>query len=215
MSLLGALFGGKELLAYEGRIFKANDRVYIAEYAGTMKPEESGHSTEVDGDVGRTGTVLRKYQRSSGENWLLVIRWDAQEWRESQGGRKVRLGQFEDSIHPCYLKVSNGQPIPPPRLEFEGKVFVAGDRVRLRKSRYFRGDCVDTPEVFGLDSCGDPLGMQGKVGQQGTFVRVHDDDARVDWDAQEWEESETERKIRLPAFTYDVSPSAIEHCDRA
>jgi hypothetical protein len=215
MSILSGLLGSKELLTYEDRSFKAKDRVYIAEYAGTMKPEETGHPNELDGDAGRTGTVLRKYQRSSGENWLLVIQWDAQEWRESQGGHKVRLGPFEDSIHPCYLKVSDGQPIPPPRLEFDGKVFVAGDRVQLTKSRFFSGDACGHPEVFGLDSCGDPLGMNGKAGQLGTFVRVHNDDARVDWDAQEWEECDTERKVHLPAFTCDVMPGAIEHHKRA
>jgi len=190
-------------LTWKTTVFRRGDRVRIRKWAGTKKPEDTGHSKEVDSGPGQTGTILKKVRRPSGDTWLILVNWDGQEWREyNSGGKKVRLPQLTATIHPDYLEHLDSKPLQPQRLEAEGKIFVEGQSVRLNKRTYF------SPE-----KCGHPQGVYGSIGQTAVFFRGDlDDRAVVDWSAQEWQEDETEKIIRLPAFTCDLLPRGLDVC---
>lgn len=132
---------------------------------------------------------------------MLLIRWDGQEWREHNGGgKRVLLSQFDATIHPSYLKHQDSLPLMPMCLEANGKLFVEGQKVRLNKRTYLRP--VD---------CSHPQGVYGRVGQVAVFFRGDlDDRAVVDWSAQEWADGETEKIVRLPAFTSAVNPCDLD-----
>ena len=92
---------GPKAVAWDGR-FDAGDRVRIKSRAGTFKPDETGHATDVNANPGRTGTVVRPI----GE--LALIRFDPQTWDEfPPTGATVDLKEFEATIHTSFL-----QPAP-------------------------------------------------------------------------------------------------------
>jgi len=190
-------------LKWKSTIFRRGDRVRIRKWAGTKKPEDTGHPKEVDSGPGQTGTVLKKVRRVSGDAWLLAVRWDSQDWREhNSGGQRVRLPQLTATIHPDYLEHLASQPLPPQCFEAENRKFIEGHHVRLNKRTYF------SPE-----KCGHPQGVYGRAGQTAAFFRGDlDGRAVVDWSAQEWEEDETKKIVRLSAFTCDVNPHALDLC---
>ena len=214
------------VLTWKSTVFRRGDRVRIRMWAGTKKPEDTGHPKEVDSGPGQTGTVVKKINKNAGSytqnqrqlltaigedtkkprtpNWLLLVRFDEQEWREdNSGGKRVRLPQFDSTIHPDYLEHFDSQPLPPQKLEAEGKTFIEGQRVRFNKRTH-----------FSPDDCPHPQGVYGRVGQTGVFFRGsrNGGSAVVDWSAQEWEEDETKKIVRLPAFTSNVNPSALDIC---
>lgn len=94
--------GRKRLLpdgfVYGGYTFKHGGRVRIDSQAGTIKPTDSGHSSEVLTSPSHVGTLL------SNESFVARVRWDAQSWAELKGRRSVKLGVFESSIHADYLQ---------------------------------------------------------------------------------------------------------------
>lgn len=105
---------GQIEVVWEGRKFRRGDRVRVTSWAGTVKPDESGHRAELNADTGRTGTVIRGEKRQATSYFrpdpdeplqVLLVKWDSQTWTEKDGGRRVRLGAFESTIHADYLKV--------------------------------------------------------------------------------------------------------------
>lgn len=186
-------------LTYKGTVFRSGDAVRIRKWAGTKKPERTGHSVEVDSGPGQTGAVLKKVKRPSGDDWLLLVRWDAQDWREyNTGGHKVPLKQFDDTIHPDYLEHATDSRCPQ-KLEADGKTLVEGQNIKLNK-RYY----------VSAEKCGHRRGVYGRPGQQGTFFRGDSDKrAIIDWPAQAWEEDETGKAVHLAAFTSEINPRVI------
>ncbi len=52
-------------VVWQGRKFRRGDRVRVTSWAGTIKPDESGHPAELNADAGRTGTVIRGAKRQA------------------------------------------------------------------------------------------------------------------------------------------------------
>lgn len=77
----------------------SGDRVRIASWAGTFKPEETGLKVEIDADCCHTGTLLRA------DSQIVRVRWDAQSWKENGVERQIPLGTFDATIHVSYLEV--------------------------------------------------------------------------------------------------------------
>jgi hypothetical protein len=101
-------------VVWQGREFRRGDRVRVTSWAGTIKPDESGHPAELNADAGRTGTVVRGAKRQATSYFkpdpdepiqILLVKWDGQTWTENGGAKRVRLGAFESTIHADYLKV--------------------------------------------------------------------------------------------------------------
>lgn len=105
---------GQVEVVWEGRKFRRGDRVRVTSWAGTIKPDESGHPAELNADAGRTGTVIRGEKRQATSYFkpdpdepiqILLVKWDRQTWTENGGGKRVTLGPFESTIHADYLRV--------------------------------------------------------------------------------------------------------------
>lgn len=105
---------GKVEVVWEGRKFRRGDRVRVTSWAGTIKPDESGHAAELNADAGRTGTVIRGEKRQATSYFkpdpdeplqILLVKWDRQTWTENATGRRVALAPFESTIHADYLRV--------------------------------------------------------------------------------------------------------------
>lgn len=76
-------------------------RVQVKSRSGTFKPEETGHTTEVNVTAGKTGTVVRELGES------IRVRFDAQTWDEfPPTGATVDLKEFEASLHMSYLQAT-------------------------------------------------------------------------------------------------------------
>lgn len=88
------------LVNYKGRLFREGDRVRVASRAGSKGPDVTGHSVDVESEPHRAGTVLSCPRP---DRDVLLVRWDAQQWRESESGQWVSLGVFDDTIHADYL----------------------------------------------------------------------------------------------------------------
>lgn len=104
----------EKMVIWDGRVFRQGDRVRIMKWAGTIKPEETGHSAEIHAKSGHTGVVLRGerrvetfYRPGDAEEPIQIVRvrWDPQEWKEFGRDRSVKLGAFESTIHVSYLEV--------------------------------------------------------------------------------------------------------------
>ncbi len=118
----GASFGdksgggiGRVEVVWKRRKFRRGDRVRVTSWAGTIKPDESGHAAELNADAGRTGAILRGEKRQATTYFkpdpnepiqILRIRWDKQTWTENGSGKSVTLDAFESTIHADYLKVT-------------------------------------------------------------------------------------------------------------
>lgn len=105
---------GQVEVVWEGRKFRRGDRVRVTSWAGTIKPDESGHGAELNADVGRTGTVIRGEKRQATSYFkpdpdepiqILLVRWDRQTWTENGSRKRVTLAPFESTIHADYLRV--------------------------------------------------------------------------------------------------------------
>ena len=101
-------------VVWQGREFRRGDRVRVTSWAGTIKPDESGHPAELNADAGRTGTVIRGAKRQATSYFkpdpdepiqILLVKWDRQTWTENGTAKRVTLGVFESTIHADYLKV--------------------------------------------------------------------------------------------------------------
>ena len=101
-------------VVWQGREFRRGDRVRVTSWAGTIKPDESGHPAELNADAGRTGTVIRGAKRQATSYFkpdpdepiqILLVKWDRQTWTENGTAKRVALGAFESTIHADYLKV--------------------------------------------------------------------------------------------------------------
>lgn len=109
-----AASAGKVEVVWQGRKFRRGDRVRVTSWAGTIKPDESGHPAELNADAGRTGTVIRGAKRQATSYFrpdpdepiqILLVKWDRQTWTENGTAKRVALGAFESTIHADYLKV--------------------------------------------------------------------------------------------------------------
>ena len=105
---------GQVEVVWQGRKFRRGDRVRVTSWAGTIKPDESGHGAELNADAGRTGTVVRGEKRQATSYFrpdpdepiqILLVRWDRQTWTENGSRRRVTLAPFESTIHADYLRV--------------------------------------------------------------------------------------------------------------
>ena len=105
MGLLRRLFGAKRLIVWNGVPFHVNDRVRLRALAGSAKPEDTGHSSEVRAGPGQTGTVLGVADKARS---ILRVSWDAQEWEEwdspKRSPTKVMLGSFQSTPHVDWLE---------------------------------------------------------------------------------------------------------------
>jgi hypothetical protein len=84
--------------------FRAGDRVRVVRRAGTLKPVDTGHTSEVECDSGRTGTIIR-----GGDNTVVTVRWDGQQWAEYKTGNRVTLDSFVSTVHSSYLVKGSSQ----------------------------------------------------------------------------------------------------------
>jgi hypothetical protein len=103
------------VVVWEGRTFRAGDRVRIAKWAGTFKPEETGAKKEVQAAHGQVGVVMRGERRQSTDYLridpaepmqIVRVRWFPQRWREAGGDEWLELPEFEATIHVSHLKPS-------------------------------------------------------------------------------------------------------------
>lgn len=186
-------------LTVDGVTFKKRERVRIAKWAGTKKPEQTGHSREVDSGPGQTGTILG-FQRFK-NNALVMVRWDAQRWKELDRAKWVDLREFTARIHPSYLEVlTTGQSSREPAFEpirlRDGTLVKPGDRVQTVK---FAGtaDTVATGHAREVDLA---AGHTGTVYGRRPFWSDDNDGVVVHWDAQEWKEHERENRVALGVF---------------
>ena len=99
-------------VVWEGRTFRRGDRVRIAKWAGTFKPEETGAAVEVQAAEGHVGVVISGEKRKSTDTinpnepiQIVRVRWLPQKWKASEGDRSLDLPQFEATIHVSYLEV--------------------------------------------------------------------------------------------------------------
>jgi len=102
-------------VSWNGVEFRRGDRVRIVSLAGVFQPSETGQQHAVDAGTGQTGTVLRAVRRNPADYpgvvtrdeplQVLLVRFDAQEWRVRGQNRTVRLDAFETTIHAEYLRV--------------------------------------------------------------------------------------------------------------
>jgi hypothetical protein len=88
--------------------------VRVTSLAGTVKPDESGHPTELNLSTGKIGTVIRGEKRQPSSYFtpdpnepiqILRIRWDKQTWTENGTRKLVKLDKFEATVHADYLRV--------------------------------------------------------------------------------------------------------------
>jgi len=104
------------VVQWEGRTFHANDRIRIAKWAGTIKPEESGAKVELHANEGRTGVVISGEKRQKPDYdhlspdpneriQIVRVRWEPQKWKEFGADRWLELPAFESTIHVSYLEV--------------------------------------------------------------------------------------------------------------
>jgi len=99
-------------VVWEGRAFRRGDRVRIAKWSGTFKPEETGAAGEVQADEGHVGVVIGGEERKSTDRMapnepiqIVRVRWLPQKWKESDRDHWLDLPQFEATIHVSYLEV--------------------------------------------------------------------------------------------------------------
>lgn len=94
-------------VTFERKTFCPDNRVEAFKFAGTAKPAETGHSTEVVIDAGRSATVLGPAPSPvTGEPQLARVRWDSQDWPDT-GGETVTLPAFESTIHADHIRLAN------------------------------------------------------------------------------------------------------------
>jgi hypothetical protein len=101
-------------VTWEGRTFRQGDRVRIAKWAGTIKPEESGARVEIDAGRGRMGVVVRGERRTSTDYMkidpaepiqIVRVRWLPQGWKVHGSDSVIELPAFESTIHVSHLEV--------------------------------------------------------------------------------------------------------------
>ena len=101
-------------VVWKGRKFRRGDRIRVTSWAGTIKPDESGHPAELNVDAGHTGTVIRGEKRQPTSYFtpdpnepiqIMRIKWDKQKWTENPTRKIVELDEFESTIHADYLGV--------------------------------------------------------------------------------------------------------------
>ncbi len=105
---------------FEGRVWRAGDRVQLASRAGTFKPADTGYAIEVVAGPGQVGTLLYGERRQPMPHFtpdpdepiqIVRVRWDAQSWTPApqlgapeRPGPPVRLEAFEATVHLSYLR---------------------------------------------------------------------------------------------------------------
>jgi len=197
--VLGYWFVHSRRLTVNGATFKMRDRVRIAKRAGTTKPQETGHSREVDSGPGQTGTIVG-FQRLN-NNALVVVKWDAQKWKELDRAQWVALKEFTARIHPSYLEVlipgrEGTEPTFEPIRLSDGTLVSPGDRVKIVK---WAGTA--NTETTGHSREVDLApGHTGTVNGRRPFWSGDNEGVVVHWDAQEWKENERETRVSLGMF---------------
>jgi hypothetical protein len=100
-------------VVWEGKTFRAGDRVRLAAWAGTVKPDENPARVEVDAGPGQTGVIIRgevrrpedQSEAGAAEPLQIVrVRWAPQRWKKN-GGDWLELPEFESTVHVSYLEV--------------------------------------------------------------------------------------------------------------
>lgn len=90
---------------HEARVFCPGNRVEVFKFAGTVKPQVTGHVRPLVSDKGRTGTVIAaRPSPVNGAPALALVQWDAQDWPE-EDGTIVSVPSFEDTIHADHLRL--------------------------------------------------------------------------------------------------------------
>lgn len=99
---------------WEERTLRAGERVRIASWAGTFKPEDTRAAVEVDAGPGQRGVILRGESRENTWHFpvdpnepiqVVRVRWDAQRWKQHGSEQQIELGEFEATIHVSYLEL--------------------------------------------------------------------------------------------------------------
>ncbi|HEX2831995.1 MAG TPA: hypothetical protein VHW00_03215 [Thermoanaerobaculia bacterium] len=103
-----------QTVQWEERTLRAGDRVRIARWAGTFKPEDTRAAVEVDAAPGQRGVILRGESRENSWHFpidpnepiqVVRVRWDAQPWKQHGREQRIDLGEFEATIHVSYLEI--------------------------------------------------------------------------------------------------------------
>ena len=101
-------------VSWEGQTFRPGDRVRIAKWAGTFKPEETGARVQVHAGRGPTGIVVRGERRVSTDYLridpkepiqIVRVRWLPQQWNVVGRDERIDLPEFEATIHVSHLEV--------------------------------------------------------------------------------------------------------------
>lgn len=102
------------VVSWDGKTFRAGDRVRIRKWAGTFKPADTGAPVSVASGRGQTGVVIRGERRVSTDYMkidpdepmqIVRVRWPAQKWKVSGRDQSIDLPEFEATIHVSYLEV--------------------------------------------------------------------------------------------------------------
>ena len=100
-------------VTWEGKTFRAGDRVRLAAWAGTVKPDENPARLELDAGPGQTGVIVRGEVRRAEDQseagaaeplQIVRVRWAAQRWKVN-GGDWIEVPEFQSTVHVTYLEV--------------------------------------------------------------------------------------------------------------
>jgi hypothetical protein len=100
INILTAPLARKIIAYYKGKEFRKGDYVSIVKWAGTFKPENTGHINEITADFGKKGKVLSLISTN-----VVLVEWEKQEFVDYKTGKNVLINTFVDSIHLDYLEV--------------------------------------------------------------------------------------------------------------
>lgn len=102
-------------VTWDGKTIRRGDRVRIARWAGTFKPEETGYPRQVHAAANQTGVVIGGEKRKdtlhldidAAEPIQIVrVRWAPQRWKVSGQDQWIALPAFYATIHVQYLEVT-------------------------------------------------------------------------------------------------------------
>ena len=102
------------IVTWRGKTIRTGDTVRIFKWAGTFKPDETGHPHEIDAAPYRTGVVLGGEQRTNTlhldvdpaePSQIVRVRWHRQSWKVNGRDQTIPLGEFEATIHVDHLEV--------------------------------------------------------------------------------------------------------------
>ncbi|WP_298493768.1 hypothetical protein [uncultured Maritimibacter sp.] len=90
-------------MVFETKRFCPGNRIVTTQYAGSLKPAETGYPVELKIDAGHTATVIGNAPSPvTGQPALAKVEWDAQVWEDMEG-QKVERPVIVDTIHADHI----------------------------------------------------------------------------------------------------------------